>query len=176
MRYRRSSTAGGTYFFTVNLAQRKSDVLVRNIDVLHAVLGHVKSAHPFAVVAMVVLPEHRHAIWRLSPGDADYPMCWSLIKARFSRRLNKVEPIGGSRKIRGERGIWQRRHWEHQVRDETDLAHHVDYIHYNPVKHGLVTRPVDWPHSTLHGYIERKLVSKNSGAGMINKMGGYGER
>jgi putative transposase len=176
MRYRRSSTAGGTYFFTVNLAQRKSDVLVRNIDVLRAVLGHVKSAHPFAVVAMVMLPEHLHAIWRLPPGDADYPMRWSLIKAGFSRRLNKVEPIGASRKIRGERGIWQRRYWEHQIRDETDLAHHVDYIHYNPVKHGLVTRPVDWPHSTLHGYIERKLDSKNWGVGIIDKMDDYGER
>jgi putative transposase len=101
---------GGTYFFTANLAQRKSDVQVRNIDILRAVLGHVKSAHPFAVVAMVVLPEHLHAIWRLPSGDADYPMRWSLIKAGFSRRLNKVEPIGASRMIRGEHGIWQRRY------------------------------------------------------------------
>jgi len=92
------------------LAQRKSDVLVRNIDVLRAVLGHVKSAHSFSVVAMVVLPEHLHAIWRLPPGDANYPMRWSLIKAGFSRRLNKVEPIGASRRIRCERSIWQRRY------------------------------------------------------------------
>jgi len=176
MRYRRSSTTGGTYFFTVNLAQRKSDLLVRNIDVLRSVLGQVKRAHPFAVVAMVVLPEHLHAIWRLPPGDADYPMRWSLIKAGFSRQLNKVESIGASRKTRRERGIWQRRYWEHQVRNETDLAHHVDYIHYNPVKHSLVAQPVDWPHSTLHDYIERKLVSKNWGVGMIDNVDDYGER
>jgi putative transposase len=176
MQYRRSGTAGGSYFFTVSLAERNSDVLVRNIDVLRAVLGHVKNAHPFAVVAMVVLPEHLHAIWRLPPGDANYPMRWSLIKAGFSRRLNKGESIGASRKVRRERGIWQRRYWEHQIRDETDLAHHVDYIHYNPVKHGFVTRPVDWPHSTLHGYIDRKMVSKDWGVGMTSEANGYGER
>ena len=176
MRYRRSSTAGGTYFFTVNLAERKSDVLVPNIDDLRAVPGYVKSAHPFAVVAMVVLAEHLHAIWRLPPGDVDYPMRLSLIKARFSRRLDKGGPIGASREVRRERGVWQRRYWEHQIQDETDLAHHVDYIHYNPVKHGLVTRPVDWPHATLHGYLERKMVSKDWGIGMTIEMNGYGER
>ncbi len=103
-------------------------------------------------------------------------MRWSLIKAGFSRRLNKGEPIGASREARRERGIWQRRNWEHQIRDETDLAHHVDYIHYNPVKHGLVARPVDSPHSTLHGYIDRKMVSNDWGAGMTNEADGYGER
>ena len=93
----------------------------------------VKAAHPFAILAMVVLPEHLHAIWRLPPGDADYPMRWSLIKAGFSRRLAKGEHIRASRQAKRERGIWQRRYWEHQIRDEIDLARHVDYIHYNPV-------------------------------------------
>ncbi len=74
-----------------------------------------------------------------------------------------------------ERGIWQRRYWEHQIRDEIDLAQHVDYIHYNPVKHGWVTHPVDWPHSTLHGYIERGMAASNWGGEMGDGVDGYGE-
>ena len=163
MRYRRADAAGGTYFFTVNLAERRSDLLVRHIDDLRAAMKAVKDAHPFAILAMMVLPEHLHAIWRLPPGDADYPMRWSLIKAGFSRRLAKDEHIRASRQAKRERGIWQRRYWEHQIRDEIDLARHVDYINYNPVKHGWVTHPVDWPHSTLHGTIERGMAASNWG-------------
>ena len=176
MQYRRSHTAGGTYFFTVNLAERRSDILVRHIEDLRAVINAVKQTHPFAMVAMVVLPEHLHAIWRLPPGDADYPLRWSLIKAGFSRRLAKGEPVPRSRLAKRERGIWQRRYWEHQISDETDLARHVDYIHYNPVKHGWVRRPLDWPHSTLHGYIDRRLVTPDWGVAMDDGVGGYGER
>jgi len=176
MRYRRSDAAGGTYFFTVNLAERGSDRLVRHVDDLRVVTNKVKQAHPFAVVAMVVLPEHLHAIWRLPPGDADYPGRWSQIKAGFSRCLVKDERIRASRQAKRERGIWQRRYWEHQIRDEADLARHVDYIHYNPVKHGWVKRPVDWPHSTLHGYIERGMLPADWGEQMGDEVGGYGER
>ncbi|MFN0040038.1 MAG: REP-associated tyrosine transposase [Burkholderiales bacterium] len=176
MQYRRSHVAGGTYFFTLNLADRSSDLLVRHMDDFRAVLGHVKRAHPFVLVAMVALPEHLHAIWRLPPGDADYPMRWSLIKAGFSRRIGKSEHVGLSRAGKRERGIWQRRYWEHQIRDESDLARHVDYIHYNPVKHGWVKRPVDWPHSTLHGYIEREIVTPDWGASPNEEGGGFGER
>ena len=141
MHYRRNDAAGGTYFFSVNLAERRSDLLVRHIDSLRASMKSVKDAHPFAILATVVLPEHLHAIWRLPPDDADYPLRWSLIKAGFSRRLAKGERICASRQAKHERGIWQRRYWEHQIRDEIDLARHVDYIHYNPVKHGWVTHP-----------------------------------
>ena len=109
MRYRRADAAGGTYFFTVNLAERRSDVLVRHINDLRAAMKTVKDAHLFAILAMVVLPEHLHAIWRLPPGDADYLLCWSLIKAGFSRRLEKDEHIRASRQAKRERGIWQRR-------------------------------------------------------------------
>ena len=160
MRYRRASAAGGTYFFTVNLAERGADILVRHIDELRAVMNTVKQKHPFSVVAMVVLPEHLHAVWRLPPGDCEYPMRWSLIKAGWSRRMAKGERIRASRAAKRERGLWQRRYWEHQIRDEVDLARHVDYIHYNPAKHGWVARPVDWPHSTLHGYIERGMATR----------------
>jgi len=176
MRYRRSDAAGGTYFFTVNLAERGLDTLVRHIDDLRAVMGKVKQAHPFAIVAMVMLPEHLHAIWRLPPGDADYPLRWSQIKAGFSRRLVKDERIRASRQAKRERGIWQRRYWEHQIRDEDDLARHVDYIHYNPVKHGWVSNPVDWPHSTLHAYIERGVVMPDWGGSVNEGANGYGER
>ncbi len=176
MRYRRAAAAGGTYFFTVNLADRDADTLVRHIDGLRAVTDRVKQRHPFSIVAMVVLPEHLHTIWRLSPGDADYPLRWSLIKAGFSRGIERSEGISQSRMKRRERGLWQRRYWEHQIRDEADLASHVDYIHYNPVKHGWIERAMDWPHSTLHGYVERGLVAADWG-GMIEDGGkGYGER
>ena len=109
-------------------------------------------------------------------GDADYPIRWSLIKAGFSRCLAVSERISPSRETRRERGIWQRRYWEHQIRDEADLARHVDYIHYNPVKHGFVVRPVDWPHSTLHAYMERGLVETDWGGSPRDFEGGYGER
>ena len=176
MRYRRADTAGGTYFFTGNLAERGADTLVRHVDDLRAVIDTVKAAHPFSLVAMVVLPEHLHAIWRLPPGDADYPMRWSLIKAGFSRRLDTGELRPSSRVAKRERGIWQRRYWEHQIRDHADLARHVDYVHYNPVKHGWVSRPVDWPHSTLHRYIERGMVSRDWGGNIGDDVGGYGVR
>jgi putative transposase len=175
MHYRRADVAGGTYFFTANLAERRSDTLVRHIGELRAAIKTVKEKHPFSILAMVVLPEHLHAIWRLSPGDADYPLRWSLIKSGFSRRLAKGERVSASRQAKRERGIWQRRYWEHQIRDDIDLARHVDYIHYNPVKHGLVMRPVDWPHSTLHSYVERGIVTADWGGRMDDKLDGYGE-
>lgn len=143
MRYRRTQTPGASYFFTINLANRQSDLLVRQIEDLREVIRTVKRAHPFIIEAMVVLPEHLHAIWKLPEGDANYSMRWSLIKSAFSRRLEKTEFIRASRASKRERGIWQRRYWEHQIRDELDFEKHVDYIHYNPVKHGYVKRPID---------------------------------
>jgi putative transposase len=176
MHYRRAVAAGGTYFFTVNIADRSADTLVRHIDQLRAVTNKVKQRHPFTIVAMVVLPEHLHAVWRLPPGDVDYPLRWSLIKAGFSRHVERSERISRSRMAKRERGFWQRRYWEHQIRDEADLARHVDYIHYNPVKHGWVDRAADWPHSTLHGYIERGIVPTDWGGSIDDDKAGYGER
>ena len=176
MRYRRSDAAGATYFFTVNLAQRKDDLLVRYIDDLRNNINAVKRAHRFAVVAMVVLPDHLHAIWRLPAGEADYPMRWSLIKAGFSRCIAKTETVRASRHAKRERGIWQRRYWEHQIRDDTDLERHVDYIHFNPVKHGWVSRAAEWPYSTLHDYIDKGIVTKDWGGGGDETVSVYGER
>lgn len=149
--YRRHFVPGGTYFFTVNLLERRNnDLLVRHIDVLREAVRVTRQSHPFHIAAWVVLPEHMHCIWTLPPGDADYVNRWRLIKMRFSRAIPGTEPLSASRLKRGERGIWQRRYWEHTVRDERDYAAHVDYIHINPLKHGLVRRLADWPYSSFH--------------------------
>ena len=103
-------------------------------------------------------------------------MRWSLIKAGFSRRLEPGECIRVSRKRKRERGIWQRRYGEHQIRDEADLARHIDYIHFNPVRHGWISRSVDCPYSTVHGYIEREMIAPDWGGGMGDDESGYGER
>ncbi len=152
--YRRSLAPGSTYFFTVNLLDRRSDLLVRHIGLLRESFHAVMTAHPFAIDAMVVLPEHLHALWTLPPDDADYALRWRLIKTRFSRELPTTEARSDSRIAKHERGIWQRRYWEHQIRDENDLQRHVDYTHINPVKHGHVKRASDWPHSSIHRYIK----------------------
>lgn len=157
-RYTRAFTAGGTFFFTVNLADRSKTLLTNHIDELRESLRLVRQRHPFHIDAIVVLPEHLHTVWTLPPGDADYPTRWALIKAGFSRRLPKVERITSSRIAKGERGIWQRRYWEYQIRDEGDYARHIDYIHYNPVKHGHAQTPIDWPHSSLHRYVRGGIL------------------
>lgn len=120
MRYLRSVSPGGTYFFTVNLADRRLDTVVRHIGNLREAVRKVKASHPFDIVAMVVLPDHLHSVWRLPPDDADYSVRSSLIKACFSRTLASGEPVADSRNAKRGRGAWQRRYWEHQIRDDTD--------------------------------------------------------
>ena len=176
MRYRRSRVSGGTFFFTVNLACRKSQTLTEHVRSLRDTTRKVRLAHPFEIVAMVVLPDHLHALWTLPSGDRDYPLRWSLIKAGFSRVVKKTEHVGKSRRGKRERGIWQRRYWEHQIRNEDDLARHVDYIHYNPVKHGYVTRSVEWPYSSLHRYIRNEVVPFDWGVDIDAGESGFGER
>ncbi len=163
MQYRRNYQPGGSYFFTVNLAERKQQLLVEHIDVLRLAIREVRQRHPFAIDAMVIMPDHCHAVFTLPPRDTDYSTRWMLIKTGFSRRLAKTERISSSRQRKGERGIWQRRFWEHTIQDEDDFRHHIDYCHYNPVKHGFVTRPVDWPHSSIHRYIAKGILSADWG-------------
>lgn len=148
--YRRLRIPGGCYFFTVNLEDRRSDLLVRHVDALREAVRSVRGARPFRIDAFVVLPDHLHAVWTLPDGDEDFPTRWRLIKKAFSGRLPAGEPRSPSRRRRGERGIWQRRYWEHAIRDERDFAAHVDYVHVNPVKHGLAASPAEWPYSTVH--------------------------
>ncbi|MBI4207945.1 MAG: transposase [Betaproteobacteria bacterium] len=155
MRYRRTLVPGGTYFFTATLADRHSRLLVERIDILRDAVSSIRARHPFRIDAMVVLPDHAHAVWTLPAGDADFPLRWALIKAAFSRAIEKTEHVSASRRARAERGIWQRRYWEHLICDEDDLGRHVDYIHFNPVKHGYVQTPVEWAHSSIHHYVKK---------------------
>ena len=175
MHYRRMDAAGGTFFFTVNLANRSSRLLTNHIDLLRTSVRKVQHAHPFKIVAMVVLPDHLHATWALPSGDSNYPLRWALIKAGFSRLLEPIECISESRRRKRERGIWQRRYWEHQIRNDADLVRHVNYIHINPVKHGHVKSPVDWPYSSIHRYIGRGVLPANWAAGLCPSESGFGE-
>ncbi len=151
--YRRAHQPGGCYFFTVALNDRRTCLLTDHVGHLHNCFRIVQGKHPFTIDAVVILPDHLHSIWTLPDGDTDFSMRWALIKGTFSRGITGGEEVGESRKKRGERGIWQRRFWEHLIRDERDLGAHVEYIHYNPVKHGLVTRAIDWPHSSIYRYL-----------------------
>ena len=151
--YRRNLVPGGTYFFTATLLDRDTGALIIHIDSLRAAVRAVRTRHPFDIVAWVVLPDHLHCIWTLPAGDADYPGRWRGIKQRFSSSVPQGERRSPVREGRGERGIWQRRYWEHTIRDERDLQAHVDYIHINPLKHGRVSRVSDWPYSTFHRYV-----------------------
>ena len=123
--YLRAFIRGGTFFFTVNLTDRSKTLLTDHAGELREAIRKVRDRHHFHIDAIVILPGHLHAIWTLPPGDTDYPTRWALIKAEFSRNLPKVERISASRIGKGERGIWQRRYWEHQIRDETNYARHV---------------------------------------------------
>ncbi|MEN8177012.1 MAG: transposase [Pseudomonadota bacterium] len=152
--YRRNRLPGGTYFFTVNLLERKSDLLIRHIEALREAIRHVRRSRPFHIDAWVVLPEHMHCIWTLPEGDADYSSRWKAIKIRFAKQIPKTEQRSQVRLRRGEREIWQRRFWEHTIRDEQDYEAHMDYVHINPVKHGLVESVRDWPYSTFHRHVE----------------------
>ena len=156
--YRRYRLPGGTYFFTVNLLQRyPNDLLVRHIDILRSEVRAVREKRPFVIDAWVVLPDHLHCVWTLPPGDDDFTNRWRLIKQGFSKALPITERRSAVRMARGERGIWQRRFWEHAIRNETDYAAHIDYCHINPFKHGYVQRVADWPYSTFHRDVERGI-------------------
>ncbi len=161
-RYRRAYASGACYFSTVNLAARRGNsLLVDQIDVLREVTRVVRARHPFVIDAMVVMPEHLHAVWTLPHDDANFSMRWALIKAGFSRGIPATETISASRSSKGERGLWQRRFWEHMIRDDDDFARHIDYVHYNPVKHGLVERAIQWPYSSIHRYVRDGMMSAN---------------
>ncbi|SET15206.1 putative transposase [Nitrosomonas marina] len=176
MRYRRANVKGGTYFFTVNLAERHLCLLTKYVDALREAVRSVKQRHPFYIDAFVVLPDHLHAIWTPPEQDADFATRWMLIKAQFSRRMPKNEHRSVSRKKKGERGIWQRRYWEHMIRNDNDYARHVDYIHFNPVKHGYVDHAVDWAWSSIHRYIAAGVILPDWGWSDETKTGEYGER
>jgi putative transposase len=167
-RYLRPRTAGSTYFFTVVTYERRK-ILTQDIgrQLLSKAFSEVKTQYPFALEAWVLLPDHLHAIWTLPAGDMDYSKRWGLIKAKFSKEgkafFHEDQAVNSSRIRRRETHIWQRRFWEHAIRDDADYGRHVDYIHYNPVKHGMVDRVGDWPHSSFHRFVREGLYFENWG-------------
>jgi len=174
VRYRRKRIAGGSYFFTVTLGDRKSRFLTDHIDRLRTAFRATQRRRPFVIDAIVILPEHLHAIWTLPQGDADYSDRWRAIKCRFTGELrNNGQAI--PRRTNGEYAVWQRRFWEHTLRDERDLKRHVEYIHYNPVKHGYVSAVADWPYSSFHRYVQQGLLPEDWAGDGGSDEGEFGE-
>ena len=179
--YRRNVQGGATYFFTVvthgRLTWLCSDAARA---ALRESIAEVRATRPFAVDAWVLLPDHLHCLWTLPAGDGDFSTRWRLIKSGVTKRLGTgggasaeadtpyrktgfAGPMTQSRRRRGERGVWQRRFWEHTIRDERDFATHCDYIHFNAAKHGLVPAPRDWPWSTFHRFVQRGVYPSEWG-------------
>ncbi|MEO0401929.1 MAG: transposase [Pseudomonadota bacterium] len=148
--YRRLRLRGATYFFTVALADRRSGVLVAEIEHLRAAFSATRAEQMFSCDAVVVLPDHLHTVWTLPPGDSDFSLRWRKIKARFSRTVGGHYPRSWSKARKRETGLWQRRFWEHAIRDEADYRAHVAYCWNNPVKHGYVAHAAEWPYSSIH--------------------------
>jgi putative transposase len=174
-RYRRPRIEGGIFFFTVALADRSSELLGQHIDRFRQVYRAVASRLPFETNAICILPDHLHAIWTLPAGDADFASRWRQIKSGFSRGLGPAQLRSRSHVQRRETGIWQRRFWEHVIRDNADFERHVDYIHFNPVKHRHVTRVCDWPYSSFHRYVKEGLLPADWGGDMAEIQGRFGE-
>ena len=166
--YRRLYQPGGSYFFTVVTHQRiKILSLPEHISRLKSSFAKVMEKHPYTMEAFVILPDHIHCLWRMPPSDSNYSIRWRLIKGYFSNGFN--DPVNK----RGEKEIWQRRFWEHLLRDDEDWRRHMDYIHYNPVKHGYVENPGDWPHSSFRQAVKDGLYAPDWGTeepGSISRM------
>jgi len=164
-RYRRNRTPGGTFFFTVNTYRRQklfNDPKTRAI--LRAVFEKIQRTKPFQMIALCLLPEHIHCIWTLPESDADYSSRWGTIKGHFTREYGAYigsRPRPGT--TRRESAFWQRRFWEHHITGEADLNRHIDYIHYNPVKHGLVNTPADWEWSTFGRFVKQGIYEPTWG-------------
>jgi REP-associated tyrosine transposase len=175
VRYRRNFVAGGTYFFTVTLADRTSSALVHRLSALWTAFRIARHERPFMIEAIVILPDHLHAIWTLPSGDSDFSGRWKRIKAHFTHRL-VAAGVSVKRHRNGEYALWQRRFWEHTIRNEIDFERHVDYVHFNPVKHRLVSRVREWPYSSFHVYVRRGLLPADWAGDAEEPMMDFGER
>jgi putative transposase len=169
VRYRRNFIPGGTWFFTVTLADRRFSVLVDQVGMLRSAFRATRRARPFTIDAIVILPDHLHAILTLPSNDADFPGRWRRIKGHFSSELLGAG-LWLKRRPNGDLALWQRRFWEHTIRDDRDFERHVDYIHFNPVKHGLAQSVRDWPYSSFHRYVREGLLP-NDWAGDVSDNG-----
>jgi putative transposase len=178
--YRRSHAKGATFFFTV-VTYHRQKVLTHtsNRQLLRAILKEVKSILPFTIDAWVLLPDHIHCIWTLPQNDNNFSKRWGMIKAKFSKQAKHLfnpDWMNSSKQKHRESTLWQRRFREHQIRDDLDFQRHVEYIHYNPVKHGLVQRAADWPYSTFHKYVRQGIYPENWGTSEFDKSkDGFGE-
>jgi putative transposase len=175
VRYRRNFIAGGTYFFTVTLADRTSSALVDNVTALRTAFRIARQERPFAIEAIVILPDHLHTLWTLPSDDSDFSGRWKRIKAHFTHRL-VAAGVPLKRHRDGEYALWQRRFWEHTIRNETDFERHVNYVHFNPVKHGLVSRVSDWRYSSFHAYVRRGVLPADWAGDVEEPVMGFGER
>ena len=167
--YRRADVRGGCYFFTVVTYRRRpilTDPPARHL--LREAILTTRQNYPFIIDAWVLLPDHLHCIWTLPEGDNDFSTRWNIIKAWFSRQAktlyHQAEWLNTSKTKHRESTLWQRRFWEHLIRDEEDFIRHVDYIHFNPVKHALVTTVKEWPYSTFHRYVAEGIYPQNWGS------------
>ena len=171
--YRRVLIPGGSFFFTLALRDRTADTLVRHIAHLRESFCLVRFKQPWRTEAIVIMPDHLHALWALPQGDTDYSARWRAIKSTFVRRLRRTGVAVGTNE-KGEADIWQRRFWEHAIRDEDDFARHVDYIHINPVKHGYVAQAMDWRWSSMHRYVKLGILPSDWAVEPTGE-GGFGE-
>jgi putative transposase len=174
--YHRYRVPGGTYFFTINLLDRRLDLLTRNINALRKAVLLTRRERPFHIDAWVVLPEHMHCIITLPPGDSDFSNRIKAIKIRFVRALAPDEWRSSVRVAKGERGIWQRRFWEHVIRDDDDYALHFDYVHFNPFKHGYVSSVAQWTHSTFLHWVKAGVYPLDWGGAGVDDIPATGER
>src|SRR3990172_4690733 len=179
--YRRARATGGTYFFTVVAGERRKILTApESREALRNAINVVKRQYPFTVEAWVLLPEHLHCIWTLPEGDRDYSKRWGLIKAGFSKQtrnaLHHNARLTASKQKHRETSVWQRRFWEHSISDEEDFRRHMDYVHYNTVKHGLVNHVKDWPYSTFRRYVAKSVYPEDWGNDVaLNLDGELGE-
>jgi putative transposase len=170
MDYRRYYQAGGTYFFTA-VTESRRPLLIEHIERLRAAFRHVRQRYPFALDTIVVLPDHLHALWRLPEGDHDYSLRWMVLKRKFSSAL-QLQPSTLSQASKREKGVWQRRFWEHAIRDEEDWRRHLDYLRYNPVKHRSADAPLAWPYSSFSRWVREGPYEPDWGASEPEEIAG----
>jgi putative transposase len=174
MKYRRAFTPGGSFFFTVVTEGRRPILAPADaVAVLREALRTVRARRPFVIDAIVVLPDHLHCIWTLPPGDADFATRWRLVKTWFTKHCDPAlcGVANAARRSKGAQAVWQHRYWEHQLQDEQDFMRHVEYIHFNPVKHGLAATPLTWPYSSLSRYVDAGLYPPDWGQGVVELEG-----
>ncbi len=172
--YRRIREAGGTYFFTVVTHGRRPILTFADVrQALREGINRVRQSMPFSIEAWVLLPDHLHTIWTLPKHDARYAARWAVLKSCVTKECGSLfgseKGINISRNNRKEGGLWQRRFWEHVIRDDEDFHRHLDYLHYNPVKHGYVKKPLDWPYSSIHRLVAHGLYTTNWGSGVVDE-------